>query len=417
MMRRRLAWLVQWIVDRWRALSHWFAANSLAPEWLPASWRQPLVGYLFAVGLILLAIALELAAAQALPHVDAVSGVFVFLVILFVGLQWGAGPSLLATVLGTVLLYYLIYPPLFAITRADLTDILQGGLVLFGGLFVTQAASQRERQRRAAEMRASEQAQADALAHRAAMRQMEAFVERAGHELKTPLASLQLGLQAAQHRLDRLIHQAETGQAEDKEPQLLQRVQQYLEPLPQSLTRLERLVRDLLDSTHLAAGSLELHRERADLRAIVAAAVEEQQARTPDRTICLQALPEQPVLVRADVQRIGQVVSHYLSNALKYSAEARPVEVGVAVGGQQGRVWVRDGGPGVPAGQQNSLWERFYRAPEIAVESGSGVGLGLGLYISRGLIEQHGGEVGVQSTPGLGSSFWFTLPLEQAAES
>jgi signal transduction histidine kinase len=609
MMRRRLAWLSQRVGARWRALGHWFAANSLAPDWLPASWRQPLVGYLFAGGLTLLAIALELLAAQVISHLDAVSGVFVFLVILFVGLQWGAGPSLLATVLGTALLYCLIDPPLFSITRKQLVDILQGGLVLFGGLFVTQTASQRERQRRAAEVRAREadrerkrlravletmlamlaamvqtppgagppppatggptedpvaqrlaelmyyalggqavglfslepttgaltplgvvghspehaqpwgstpgqrisdhawleaplmarlqageavpvdlpqslppdgrparktrllvvpirregtllglmildppwstpqappedlalvdalarlsaltlereqlvrareQAQAEALAHRAATRQMEAFVEVAGHELKTPLASLQLGLQAAQHRLDRLIHQAETGQTVDQGPLPLERVQQYLEPLPQSVDRLERLVRDLLDSTHLAAGSLELHPELADLRAIVAAAVKEQRTHTPDRTICLQALPEQPVLVRADVQRIAQVVSYYLTNALKYSAETYPVEVGVGVDGQQGCVWVRDSGPGVPAGQQTSLWERFYRAPEVQVESGSGVGLGLGLYISRALVEQHGGAVGVQSTPGHGSRFWFTLTLEQAAAS
>jgi signal transduction histidine kinase len=260
MTRRRLPLLSQRVGARWRALGHWFAANSLAPEWLPASLRQPLAGYLFAVGLILLATALALAAAQALPDLDAVSGVLAFLVILFVGLQWGAGPSLLATVIGTVLLYYVIDPPLFAIMGKQLVDILQGALVLFGGLCVAHAASQRERQRRAAEVRAREQAQAEALAHHVTMRQMEAFVERAGHELKTPLASLQLGLQAAQHRLNRLIHQAETGQPVDQQPQELERVQQYLAPLPQSVHRLERLVRDLLDSTHLAAGSLELHR-------------------------------------------------------------------------------------------------------------------------------------------------------------
>ncbi len=176
---------------------------------------------------------------------------------------------------------------------------------------------------------------------------------------------------------------------------------------------MERLVHELLDSTRIETGHLVLYRELADLRAIVSDAVAEQRSLTPDRTIRLQVPPEQPILVYADAQRIGQVVSTYLSNALKYSAEVSPVEVGVAVEGQQGRVWVQDAGPGIPAGRQGSLWKRFYRAPETPVQSGSGVGLGLGLYISRTLIEQHQGQVGVESTPGEGSTFWFTLPLEQ----
>ncbi len=153
---RRLAWFRKYVEGRWRALSRWLQVNALAPEWLPPRWRQPLVGYLLAVTLTLLAIALEVGAVHLLPHIDAVSGVFVFLLILFVGLNWGAGPSLLATVLGTFLLVYLIYPPPFTITWKNVTDMLQAGLVLFGGLFVAQTASQRGRQRREAEQRAYE---------------------------------------------------------------------------------------------------------------------------------------------------------------------------------------------------------------------------------------------------------------------
>jgi signal transduction histidine kinase len=86
------------------------------------------------------------------------------------------------------------------------------------------------------------------------------------------------------------------------------------------------------------------------------------------------------------------------------------VEVGLGVEAQQVRVWVRDGGPGIPLAEQERIWERFHRVPGIEVQSGSHIGLGLGLSICREIIERRHGLVGVQSTPGEGATFWFTLP-------
>jgi len=102
---------------------------------------------------------------------------------------------------------------------------------------------------------------------------------------------------------------------------------------------------------------------------------------------------------------------NYLTNALKYSAEDRPVEIGIEMEDWVARVWVRDAGPGIPSEEQDRVWERFHRVPGIEVQSGSGIGLGLGLHISRTIIERHRGHVGVESTPGVGATFWFTLPL------
>jgi signal transduction histidine kinase len=153
-----------------------------------------------------------------------------------------------------------------------------------------------------------------------------------------------------------------------------------------------------------------------DLAALVREAVQEQRLSAATRRIELDA-PDEALLVLADADRLGQVLTNYLTNALKYSEPGRPVAVTARRLGTQTRVEVRDQGPGLTPEQRERLFERFYRVPDIEVMSGSGVGLGLGLYISKTIVEQHGGVVGVESAPGQGSVFWFTLPLLSDAES
>ncbi len=120
---------------------------------------------------------------------------------------------------------------------------------------------------------------------------------------------------------------------------------------------------------------------------------------------------QEPVTVLADADHISQVVSNYLTNALKYSDARQPVEVCLRSNGREARVLVCDNGPGLALSAQEHIWDRFYRVEGIAVQSGSGVGLGLGLHICRTIIEAQGGLVGVESEPGGGSTFWFTVPL------
>jgi signal transduction histidine kinase len=178
-------------------------------------------------------------------------------------------------------------------------------------------------------------------------------------------------------------------------------------------------VDDLLDESRISAGRLEFRLATTDLAAIVQTAVEEQRLLAGSRTIQL-ALPDEqrPVCVLADATRIEQVVTNYLTNALKYSPEDRPVAVRLAVaedagggGGATAQVSVQDEGVGVPPEEQASIWDRFHRAAGVRIQSGSDVGIGIGLHISRTIIEAHGGQVGCVSVVGQGSTFWFTLPL------
>jgi signal transduction histidine kinase len=255
--------------------------------------------------------------------------------------------------------------------------------------------------------RAGQEAQAHELAACEATRQMEMFLGIVSHELKTPLTTLTLYHQLAARRL-------RSFQCQDPPvdvPKLLAQLgEQHLAAQVQ-LARVNQLVNDLLDVSCIQEGRLTFRLAPLDLAACVQAVVEEQRQIVPERNICLHLAVEGAVSVSADAARIEQVIMNYLSNALKYSPEDGRVEVGVQVEDQHGRVWVRDQGPGLPPIEHKRIWERFHRAPGIEVQSGSGIGLGLGLHISKTIIEQHQGQVGVDSAPGEGSTFWFTLPL------
>ena len=247
--------------------------------------------------------------------------------------------------------------------------------------------------------------------------QMDMFLGIASHELKTPLTSLKLSLEFSQRRLRKLIR-AKNGEVAEGDAGLRAAVEQ-LDRTAHQMARIEALVNDLVDVSRIQAGKLELRFELTDLVALVREAVEVQQEAVPGRSIKSQRPADHSVLVEVDAGRIEQVVTNFLTNALKYSPMDRPVEVGVDLEvepGRRVRVWVRDQGPGLPPEEQEHIWERFHRAKGVEVQSGAGVGLGLGLYISRMIVERHQGQVGVESVPGHGATFWFTLPLPHLEE-
>ncbi len=240
-------------------------------------------------------------------------------------------------------------------------------------------------------------------------RQKDLFLGITSHELKTPLAALKGTFQLVQRRLKRL-HMG----ADPVPPEVSAFLADLSERLTDSIRQVDaqtRLINDLLDVSRITTNTLQLSPQRCDLSGIVRVAVEDVRVTAPERSLLLELPEHSPVMVCADQDRIAQVVTNYVINALRYSSPHQPVHIGLTVQGDVARVWVRDRGPGLTEEEQKDLWQRFRQVKGVPVQSGSGKGLGLGLYICQTLIAQHRGEVGVESTPGEGSTFWFTLPL------
>ena len=252
-------------------------------------------------------------------------------------------------------------------------------------------------------------AQANELALREAQRRMDEFLGMAGHELRTPLTAISGNIQMAQRQVKKSIN--EDGSYAGDLPGKLEMIHNLLDRAERQVRLQNRLVGDLVDISRIHANKITLNLAPCDLAAIVRDAVQDQCILVPARSILLHEPSEMTVPVMADADRISQVVTNYLTNALKYSEADRPIEVFLAVEGQMARVSVHDEGPGLSPTEQQAIWERFYQVDRIKMQSGYGTGLGLGLHICQTIIKQHQGQVGVQSSPGEGSTFWFTLPL------
>ena len=231
---------------------------------------------------------------------------------------------------------------------------------------------------------------------REAVSTRDQFVSIASHELRTPVTSAKGYLQL----LDRQLGQ----ETIDRE-----RLKTYTTRIAAGIERLEALVGDLLDASRTQQGRLDLVAAPCDLAAIggaVLARFEEQIERDRAHTLTLDA-PE-PVPGEWDTGRLDQVLTNLLSNALKYSPEGGTVTLRIhRQEGDGARVSVSDQGLGIAPDEQRLLFTPFMRG---SAAQGRISGTGLGLYIVRQIVEGHGGTIGVESAPGHGSTFTFTLP-------
>ncbi len=284
-------------------------------------------------------------------------------------------------------------------TNTDDDMVLAGAVAKLAALVIERERLLRERS----------EAQANEIALSEANQRMNEFLGIASHELKTPITTIKGSTQLLERRLKKMMD-LETATGEER-TRLQDEAQDLLRRTNTQVNRLTRLINDLLDVSRIQAHKIEPHMERTNIVTVLQDVVEEQTRVTADRTITLSLPSEHDVSIFADIDRIEQVLTNYISNALKYSASDKPVEVSLRIQDHNACVSVRDEGPGLPEQEQERVFERFYRVKGLEVRSGSGVGLGLGLYICKTIIELHNGQIGVESEEGKGSTFWFSLPL------
>lgn len=249
-------------------------------------------------------------------------------------------------------------------------------------------------------------AQANAIAEREANRQKDVFLSLASHELRTPLATIKGSIQLVRRKLQR-VQDMETLKG------TMKRVGEIMERAERQIAVEDRLVGDLLDVTRIQENRLTLRLKPCNLVEIVQRVVEDMQGAESVRQMRMCLSTNGPLVVNADAERIAQVLNNYLTNAIKYTPTETPIEIGIDASDRSVRVFVRDEGPGISREDQQHVWERFYQ-PRKRLVYNSKPGLGLGLYICQMIIQQHHGQVGVESAPDLGSTFWFVLPLSPA---
>jgi len=240
---------------------------------------------------------------------------------------------------------------------------------------------------------------------KAAERRKQEFLSMVSHELRTPLTSImgliELALMQIELRPRSLPPEAEG---------LLGQIEKMLKRADRQVEIETRLVEELLEVSRLEMHKFELSVQPENLVTIVQETVANQQQAARTRHVELVLPPDEVVPVIADAGRVGQVLTNYLANALKYAPVDQAVSVRLEVAESSARVSVRDQGMGLAPEQQQRVWERFYQVAAPGRQGPDG-GLGLGLAIARAIVEQHQGQVGVESAPGQGSTFWFTLPL------
>jgi PAS domain S-box-containing protein len=223
----------------------------------------------------------------------------------------------------------------------------------------------------------------------------DAFLSIASHELKTPLTSL-LGYAQVMQR--RLTH----------EQSISPRDQRALQVLVTQAERLNKMVSSLLDLSRIKLGQLSIERTPLDLGALARRVVNEFQPVVEHHTVNLIAADE-ALIVEGDELRLDQVLQNLIQNAIKYSPAGGPIEVRVAREHRLVSVSVSDQGMGIPDAALSQLFTRFYRADNAQSQHISG--MGVGLFVVKEVVDLHGGEVAVESTEGVGSTFTIRLPL------
>lgn len=229
-----------------------------------------------------------------------------------------------------------------------------------------------------------------------AVRMREEILAVVSHDLKNPLMSIIMSA-------DQLLRSPDQNTPE--------RVARNALKIRSSAERMARLANDLLDVARIDSGRLSLEIQRVSARELVGEALAMFDAAASDHSICLSSAALPDVDLFCDRERLLQVFSNLIGNALKFSRDGRSITVEGRPSGPSLIFSVSDEAGGIPDEERGHVFERFWQGPEALRK-----GTGLGLYIAKGLVEAQGGHIWFDSTPGAGTTFYFTVPLAEAVE-
>ena len=218
------------------------------------------------------------------------------------------------------------------------------------------------------------------------------LVATVAHEFRTPLTSLRMAIH--------LCTEQAAGPLTDKQADLLHAAREDCD-------RLQAMVDDILDLSRIESGKVELYPLPTPVADLMERAVEENKGEAAAKGLHLTvSFPIPEVRVLADHERIGHVFSNLIGNAVRHTAGEGSVTLGAHVANGTVRFTVTDTGKGISKEYHARIFEKFFQVPD-----GGPKGTGLGLYIAREIVRGHGGQIGVESEPGKGSTFWFTIPI------
>jgi two-component system, OmpR family, sensor histidine kinase KdpD len=291
----------------------------------------------------------------------------------------GRGPSALAAALSVAAFDFFFVPPRLTFAVSDAQYVVTFAVMLAVGLLIS-TLSVRVREQTEAADRSRARADAERLRH--------TLLSSVSHDLRTPLAAI-TGATST------LLRDATLDEETRRD---------LLETASEEAHRLNRLVTNLLDMTRLESGPLVLNREWLPLEEVIGSALGGLEGRLASARVETSLPPGLP-LVRIDAVLIEQVLVNLLDNALKYAGPTS--RLGIAAIGQTGAVEVEitDDGPGLPAGEEERIFDKFYRGRSRER------GFGLGLAICRAILTAHGGAIRAENRAPHGASFHFTLPV------
>ncbi len=223
-----------------------------------------------------------------------------------------------------------------------------------------------------------------------------ALLSAVSHDLRTPLASIKA---SATSLLDESVNWDDNARRE------------LLSAIDEETDRLTLMVGNLLDLSRIEGGALQPQKNWYDLDELIADVRQRLATRTETHPIRVE-IDDQLPLLHFDYVEIANVLNNLVENAVKYTPAGTPIVIAARQIPDAVEVSVHDDGPGIAPEHQARIFEKFYRAPGASAAPGTGIGLA----ISKGLVEAHGGTIGVASPPGGGTTFRFTLPLSPVRE-